>query len=49
MTNGLDTEGDSKARVVWNRLDRATAGDVQREFDPGRGMHRKLFDFPIGC
>lgn len=49
MTNGFDTDGDPKARMVWNRLDRAAADDVQREFDPGSGMHKKLFDFPIGC
>lgn len=48
MSNGFDTDGDPKARMVWNRMGRAAADDVQREFDPGSGMHKKQFDFTIG-
>jgi hypothetical protein len=48
MTNGFDSDGDPKASMVWNRMDRHSSDDVQREFDPGAGRHKQWFDFPIG-
>lgn len=48
MTNGFDTDGDPKASMVWNRMDRSASDDVQREFDPGAGRHKLWFDFSIG-
>ncbi len=48
MSNGFDCDGNPNATMVWNRMGKAISDEVQREFDPASGKHKKQFDFTIG-